>query len=208
MKRLQVERASLVKEKDYIDKPKTLLAVTILQKNQKRIKAGGVLYDLQSKTQLDSQLGEFTASSPYISTFLSLRNKEPLLQVIAKFRRFDLLMVEGAGRQHPRHYGFACEIGVDLDIPTIGITKNSLFGVTDYSQSLDKEEYNYDIFPVFDKKGLIAYFIKKQKNKQGIFLSIGHKISLQTAVEIVLPLCIYRIPEPLRLVKALLRKSN
>ena len=31
-----------------------------------------------------------------------------------------------------------------------------------------------------------------------IYVSIGHKISLDTARKIVLKLCIYKIPEPIR----------
>ncbi|MFX0205319.1 MAG: endonuclease V [Candidatus Hodarchaeota archaeon] len=208
LKRLQVERASLVKVKDYIKKPKTLLAVTVLQKNQE-LRAGGILYDLESRVQLDAQLGDLLPiSSSYVSGFLSLRNKQPLLQIVTQFRKFDLLMVEGAGRQHPRHYGLACDLGVDLDIPTIGITKSSLFGNIDFSQPCDKGRPSFDLFPVFDRNDVIAYFIRKKGNKKGIFLSIGHKISLETAIDITLPLLIYKLPEPLHLVKMLLRKSN
>ena len=58
LKCLQVERASLVKMKDYINEPKTLLAVTVLQKNQK-LRAGGILYDLQTRVQIDALLGEY-----------------------------------------------------------------------------------------------------------------------------------------------------
>ncbi|MFX0125327.1 MAG: endonuclease V [Candidatus Hodarchaeota archaeon] len=208
LKQLQIEKASLVKEKDCIKNPKILLAVSVFQKNQK-IRAGGILYDLKSNSLLDSHLGGWiTASSPYISTFLSVRNKQPLIQVITKFLSFDILMVEGAGRQHPRHFGLACELGVDLDLPTIGITKKALFGSVDFNHSLDNREYSYDVFPVYDKEDLIAFFIKKRTNKQGIYLSIGHKLSLLTAVDIVLPLLVYKFPEPLRLIKTLLRKST
>ncbi|UCG03888.1 MAG: endonuclease V [Candidatus Heimdallarchaeota archaeon] len=208
LKLLQIKRASLVKEKDYVKNPETLLAVSVLQIQQK-IRAGGILFDLKSRSQLDSQVGKLTTtSSPYISSFLSLRNKQPLLQIIRKFSNFDVLMVEGAGKQHPRHYGLACELGVDLDIPTIGITKSSLYGITDFSQPHDLGEPNFDFFPVFDEDYLIAYFIKKITNKQGIFLSVGHKISLQTAVDIVLPFIVYKLPEPLRLVKILLKRST
>ena len=206
--RLQVERASLVKMKDYIKNPKTLLAVTVLQKNQK-LQAGGILYDLESRVQLNALLGDlFPILSPYISGFLSLRNKQPLVQLISHFRNFDLLMVEGAGRQHPRHYGLACDLGVDLNIPTIGITKSSLFGDIDFSQPLDAGQSSFDLFPVFDGNDLIAYFIRKKESKKGVFLSIGHKISLETAIDITLPLLIYKLPEPLHLVKMLLRKSD
>jgi len=208
LKRLQVQRASLVKLNDYLNKPKILLAVTVLQKNQ-QLRAGGVLYDLETKMQLNSLLGNHSpVSSPYISGFLSLRNKMPLLNIIAKFHKFDLLMVEGAGRQHPRHYGLACDLGVDLDIPTIGITKKSLYGKIDFSKSLDKRGSSFDLYPVYDRNDLIAYFIKRPKNKKGLFLSIGHKISLETAVDITLPLLEHTLPEPLYLVKMLLKNSN
>ncbi|MHA2247713.1 MAG: endonuclease V [Candidatus Hodarchaeales archaeon] len=208
MERTQIKRASLVEEKDYFNNPKTLLAVAVSQKRQK-IMGGSILYDLESHNQIDSWLGEMIhAPHRYISTLLSLRNKQPLLQVINQSREFDLLMVEGAGKQHPRHFGLACELGVDLNVPTIGITQRSLFGEIDFSHPLEKKEYDYNIYPVFEEKHLIAYFIKKQSNKQGIFLSIGHKISLQTALETILPLLIFKLPEPLRLVKSLLKNYN
>ncbi|MFW9904649.1 MAG: endonuclease V [Candidatus Thorarchaeota archaeon] len=208
LKRLQIERAYLVKVKDYIKKPKTLLAVTVIQKNQK-LRAGGILYDLESQVQIDTLLGDLIPiSTPYVSGFLSLRNKQPLLHIITQFGRFDLLMVEGAGRQHPRHYGLACDLGVDLNTPTIGITKSSLFGNIDFSQPCEKGRPNFDLFPIFDGNDLIAYFIRKKGNKKGIYLSIGHKISLKTAIDITLPLFIYKLPEPIRLVKMLLKKFS
>jgi deoxyribonuclease V len=206
LKHLQIERASLVKVKDHISELKTLLAVTVFQKNHK-LRAGGILYDLQSRVQINALLGEFIPiSSPYISGFLRLRNKQPMLQIISQFRNFDLLMVEGAGRQHPRHYGLACDLGVDINVPTIGITKSSLFGNINFSHLYERS--SFDLFPVLDRNDIIAYFIRKKGNKKGIFISIGHKISLETAIDITLPLLIYKLPEPLHLVKMLLRKSK
>jgi len=185
-----------------------VLAVAIHQKKQE-IRAGGILYDIEFAKQIDSWLGEtIPAPYPYISTYLTLRNKQPLRQVINQFQRFDLLMVEGAGRQHPRYFGLACELGLDLDIPTVGITQRPLLGVINFLQPLEKKDYNYYIFPVLDEENLIAYFIRKKSNKKGIFLSIGHKITLLTAVNIILPLLLFKLPEPLRLVKMLLKKSN
>ena len=208
LKRLQIQRSSLVKVNDYLQKPKILLAVTVLQMNQK-LRAGGVLYDLETRRQLDSLFGNLSpVSSPYISGFLTLRNKIPLLNIISNFHKFDLLMVEGAGRQHPRRYGLACDLGVDLDIPTIGITQKSLYGEIDFSQSLDKGGSNFHLYPVYDMNDLIAYFIKRPKKKKGLFLSIGHKISLETAVDITLPLLEHKLPEPLYLVKMLLKNAN
>lgn len=116
-------------------------------------------------------------------------------------------MVEGAGKHHPRYFGLACELGLDLDIPTVGITQKSLVGEIIFSQPLEKKDYDNDIYPVLYEENLIAYFIKKRSNKRGIFLSIGHKVTLLTAVNIIMPLLIFKLPEPLRLVKMLLKKS-
>lgn len=185
-----------------------MLAIAVHQKKQK-LRAGGILYEVESHQQSDYWLGEFiSAPYPYMSTFLSLRNKQPLLEVIDHFPDFDLLLIEGAGKQHPRYFGLACDIGVELDIPTIGITQSSLWGEIDFSHSHDKKGFNYNIFPVFDEKFLIAYFIRKIENKRGIFLSVGHKMSLETSLDIILALLVYRLPEPLRLIKRLLKEAD
>ncbi|MFX1517693.1 MAG: endonuclease V [Promethearchaeota archaeon] len=208
LQRLQVKRASLVKKIDFTKNPKTLLAVSAFQKNQ-NLRAGGVLYDLETNTQLKILLGNYSrVTSPYISGYLSLRNKKPLLNIISNFPKFDLLMVEGAGRQHPRHYGLACDLGVDLNIPTVGITQTSLYGEIDFSQTLDKGGSRFHLYPVYDGQDLIAYFIKKSKRKKGLFLSIGHKISLETAVDIILPLLKHKLPEPLFIIKMVLKKFD
>ncbi len=208
MKHSQSERASLIEQADYIVSPKTLLAIAVSQRN-KGIQGGGILYDLESQNQIDSWLGEISpAPYPYVSTFLSLRNKPSLEEVINAFwGKFDILLVEGAGVQHPRHFGLACELGVDFDISVIGITRNSLWGELNMSYPIEtyKREKKHDIFPVYDGERLLAYFIRRKENKQGIFISVGHKISLNTAVDIILPLSRYMLPEPLRLVKSLLK---
>ncbi|MFX0170815.1 MAG: endonuclease V [Candidatus Hodarchaeota archaeon] len=173
-----------------------------------KIRGGGILYDLELMTQIESWIGdEISISTPYIPTFLILRNKPVLKPVIKHFwGRFDLILVEGAGIQHPAFCGFASELGVDFDVPTIGITKNSLLGEINWFDPLKKCTNEHEVYPVYYEKRLIAYFIKKKKNKKGIFLSIGNKLSLKTAIDIVLPLMQYRIPEPLRQIKILLKE--
>ncbi len=136
--------------------------------------------------------------------FLILRNKEPINAAINYFRnKFDLTLVEGAGRQHPRKFGLACEIGVEQNIPVIGVIKRSLWGNIDFNIPIDYSRYT--AFPVFDGEDKIAFFVKKIDNKNGIFISVGNKISLASALEIILPTLFFRLPEPLRLAKALLK---
>jgi deoxyribonuclease V len=42
-----------------------------------------------------------------------------------------LLMIDGCGINHPRFAGLATHIGVALDIPTIGVSKNILCGTSE-----------------------------------------------------------------------------
>ncbi len=62
-------------------------------------------------------------------------------------------------------------------------------------------------FPVYDGDDKIAYFVRKSNNKRGIFISVGNNISLDSALKIMIPTLIYRIPNPLRLAKTLLKES-
>jgi len=66
---------------------------------------------------------------PYIPTFLSFREGPVIVNTFTKLKNPpDILMVDGAGINHPRSAGIATHIGVALDVPTIGITKKILIG--------------------------------------------------------------------------------
>ncbi len=70
---------------------------------------------------------------PYVSTFLSFREIDPLERLVNKqlTTRPELtpaaILVDGNGIFHPRHAGIACFLGVRTGIPTIGIGKTLLW---------------------------------------------------------------------------------
>ncbi len=86
--------------------------------------------------------------------------------------------------------GLASYVGVKLDVPTIGVAKNLLLG----ELGLREDE----MAPIIDDGETIGAAVWSGKRKSPIYVSIGHKISLDTAIEIVKSCSIYRIPEPLR----------
>ncbi|MFX0084931.1 MAG: endonuclease V [Candidatus Hodarchaeota archaeon] len=204
LKRFQERQSSLVEEIDSFGSAKYLLTVTVHQ-TESFIRSIGLLYDLYTNSNLEYWISEkFPILYPYLPGFLILRNKKPLIAAITYFRnKFDLTLIEGAGRQHPRKFGLACEIGVDQNIPVIGVIKRSLWGDIDFNNPINYSLYT--AFPVFDGDDKIAYFVKKAGNKKGIFISVGNKISLTSALEIILPTLFFRLPEPIRLAKALLK---
>lgn len=130
-----------------------------------------------------------TISYPYIPGLFMLREGEPLLKIVRLLKNlFDVLLIDGHGILHPRQCGLASYVGIMIDKPTIGVAKNLLCGSILESNYV---EYN---------KTILGYTIKKN-NRKDIYVSVGHKISLETSIDIVKKLTKKSefIPEPLRI---------
>ncbi|MFQ6025338.1 MAG: endonuclease V [Nitrosopumilaceae archaeon] len=124
---------------------------------------------------------------PYIPGLFMLRESDPILSTLKLLKhRFDVLLVDGHGRLHPRRCGLACFIGVKGNKPVIGVAKNLLCGV----EKRDRV--------IIDNK-ILGNVIKKGKKKT--YVSVGHKISLKTAAKLVRELIKddHWYPEPLRI---------
>ncbi len=131
---------------------------------------------------LESVHAETVATHPYVSGLLMLREAEPIFHVLKKLKSvdYDLLMVDAHGQLHPRKCGLACYVGVTLDKPTIGVAKSHLCGTA-----------RPDGFVELGGEVLGCVIGKKKR----LYVSVGHRVSLETAVAIVKELGI----EPLRL---------
>ncbi|XP_057425012.1 uncharacterized protein LOC130718439 [Lotus japonicus] len=152
-----------------------------------------------------------TLEVPYVPGFLAFREAPVLLDILEKMKRSDnpfypqLIMVDGNGILHPRGFGLACHIGVMANLPTIGIGKN-LHHVDGLDQSTvrkllgAKENSSKDFITLVGCSGHIwgAAMRATQGSIKPIFISIGHRISLQTAITIVQMTCKYRVPELIR----------
>jgi len=126
---------------------------------------------------------------PYISSLLMLRESESIISILKLIKSpYDILLIDAHGILHPRRCGMACYVGVMIDKPTIGVAKNLLCG------RILKDNY-------IEYNGKILGYRIKKTNKKEIYVSVGHKISLATATNIVMDLIKKdeRLPEPLRL---------
>jgi deoxyribonuclease V len=133
---------------------------------------------------------------PYVPGLLGFREAPALLNAYKKLRRKpDIIMVDGHGISHPRGLGIASHIGVLLDIPTIGVAKSILVG---HPESVLGEETGSQV-PLVWKGQTIAMLYRAKRRANPIIVSTGHKVSLQTAIEIVAKsISKYRLPDPTR----------
>ena len=131
---------------------------------------------------------------PYIPTYLAYREFPGIEAAVSRLPdRPDLLMIDGHGRLHPTLFGIACHVGVRLDIPTIGIAKHLLAGRLERSPAGQGSAR-----PVSIQGRVQGYAWIPPGRSRPIFVSVGHRISLETAAKIVRETTRQGYPEPLR----------
>ncbi|XP_057248591.1 uncharacterized protein LOC104886733 isoform X3 [Beta vulgaris subsp. vulgaris] len=146
---------------------------------------------------------------PYIPGFLAFREAPILLKLLEKMKENahpfypQLLMVDGNGLLHPRGFGLACHLGVMADLPTIGIGKNlhHVDGLThsEVIEHLEAAEGKQSVYLNGNSGHTLGVAMRSTLGAlKPIFISIGHRISLTTAVQIVQRTCKHRVPEPIR----------
>ena len=132
---------------------------------------------------------------PYIPGYLSFREGPAIIEALRKLKtRPDLVLFDGQGIAHPKGLGIASHIGVILDKPTIGCAKSRLVG--EYEEPGDQK----GAYSTLRYNGKTVGVVLRTKDKvKPVFVSPGHRIDLQSSVEIILR-CTgkYRIPGPLR----------
>ncbi|MFC2071905.1 deoxyribonuclease V [Chloroflexota bacterium] len=133
---------------------------------------------------------------PYIPGLLSFR-ESPLTLAAGEGLSItpDLILVDGQGIAHPRRFGLACHLGLFWDRPTIGCAKSRLCGSHEES-GLESGSYS----EVVDRGETIGVALRTRPGVKPVYVSIGHKVDLETAIHWVLECCRgYRLPEPTRL---------
>jgi deoxyinosine 3'endonuclease (endonuclease V) len=148
---------------------------------------------------------------PYIPHFLGFREIPHLIELIDELKQKspqffpDIILVDGNGVLHPLGFGIASHLGVLVDVITIGVAKNLLF-IDGITREKIKEWSNKnllkggDTYELRGDSGTIHGAILRATDqvKQPIYVSVGHKISLETALQVVKTSCLYKIPEPIR----------
>lgn len=193
---LQRELATRVEREDRHGPIATVAGVDVAyDKEGDRLVAAAVVLDAKTLAVIDEASIETVAQFPYVPGLFSFRELPPIAEALSKLATTpDLIVCDGHGEAHPRRFGLACHLGVLFDVPTIGCGKTLLTGTVD---------------PLGDKRGaqaairdgdaVIGAALRTQDGTRPVYVSTGHRLSLQSCCEWVLALSPrYRQPETTR----------
>lgn len=154
-----------------------------------------VLWDRESRSIVETQTTNGELSFPYVPGLLSFREVPAILSTLKNLRATpNAIMCDGQGFAHPRRFGLACHLGVLLDMPTIGCAKSRLCGTHG-----PVDESRGEQVPLMDKQETIGAVVRTRDKVKPLYVSVGHRMDLQTAVKIVLACTAgFRLPEPTR----------
>jgi deoxyribonuclease V len=155
-----------------------------------------VILDYPELRLVETKIVKGKLGFPYIPGLLSFREAPLILSACQQLTVTpDLILVDGQGIAHPRRLGLASHLGLFLDTPTIGCAKSRLCG----SNEMPADEPG-SYAELVDKGEIIGTVLRTRTGVKPIYVSIGHKVDLSTAIHWVLNCCRgYRLPEPTRL---------
>jgi deoxyribonuclease V len=163
--------------------------------NYKISKAAIAVLSYPELELVEQAIARIPTAFPYVPGYLSFREIPAILAALPQLQQVpDLILCDGQGFAHPRRLGLACHLGVLLDLPTIGVAKSRLIGEHE-SVPLQKGSWQ----PLIDHGETIGVVLRSRTNIKPIYVSVGHKISLSTAISYVMGcLTKYRLPETTR----------
>jgi len=204
-KRIQHDLSKKVILGNRFNKIERIAAVAVLfSRDQEEVFVGCVALSFPGLDVLEGSCIRRKVVFPYVSGFFAFSAGPAILSALKKIQRPDLIMFPGRGVAHPRGLGLASHLGVLLGLPTIAVSKTPLWA--DQLEPASRK----GAFTLVKGRGkkLVGAVVRTREGTKPVFVTPGHKVSAQTAVQIVLDCCPkYRIPEPLRLAHALAKKA-
>lgn len=158
-------------------------------------RAAVVLLTYPDLVPFQSAVADLPVSFPYVPGLLAFREGPAVLAAMERLTdRPDLVMFDAQGVAHPRRMGLATHLGVLLDMPAIGCAKSLLCGR--YEKPGERKG---SWTPLMDGDEVIGAAVRTRDGVQPVFVSVGHRIDLETAIALVLNCTTrYRLPEPTR----------
>lgn len=144
-----------------------------------------VVYDMLCNKVVHKLNALKTIEFPYITGYLSYREYDIEALALNSCKcNIDVLLVDDNGLLHPRNAGSAVKLGVEFGIPTIGIAK-SFINSKEFKHSVP-QHYKGSSEDIYFNGKVLGKAVRTNGNKQHLYVSVGNKITLDEAVNIVL----------------------
>jgi deoxyribonuclease V len=195
-KALQRELAGKIVLEDQFGEVRRVAGVDMaINEGNGMARAAVVLFSYPALEILEKHVYEETLRMEYIPGLLSFRELPSLLGALKQLKQQpDLVMADGQGIAHPRRLGIASHMGLWLDKPTIGCAKSILVGT---HKAVGEMVGDWE--PLLDHSETIGAALRTRAKVKPMFISSGHKISLESSIKFVLACGKgYRLPETTR----------
>jgi deoxyribonuclease V len=195
-KKLQIELAPKISQQNEFQKINFIAGIDISGTSSHTGRAGIVVISYPKFELVENIKLTGVLNFPYIPGLLSFREIPLALSAFKKLQvPPDLILIDGHGISHPRQFGLASHLGLILNVPAIGCAKSRLCGT---HKPVDMQAGNREDL-IFNNM-IVGVALRTKSNVKPVYVSIGHKIDLSSAINWVLQCCRgYRIPEPCRL---------
>ncbi len=195
-KAIQEKLRDRVETRDRFSRVRRVAGVDVgFKDNGKLTRAAVAVLEFPSLEMETSATATVPTAFPYIPGLLSFREIPAIVAALEGLDALpDLILCDGQGYAHPRRFGLACHLGVVTGIPAIGVAKTRLVGTYDrVPQSRGRWT------PLKDGDEVIGAVLRTRKGVKPVYVSVGHRLSLDTAVGLVMG-CVtrYRLPETTR----------
>lgn len=193
---IQLSLRDRVITRDHLRVPRRVAGIDVGFEHDGSItRAAVVVLDFPSLEPLEHTIVRRKTRFPYVPGYLSFREAPAVLAALRRLRCApDLILCDGQGFAHPRRFGLACHLGLLANLPSIGVAKSRLIGK---HAALGPRRGEW--VPLVDDGERIGAVLRTRTDVRPVYVSVGHRISLETAIDYVLRCTTrYRLPETTR----------
>ncbi|EIF00577.1 deoxyribonuclease V [Saccharomonospora glauca] len=164
-------------------------------RNSPRLAAAVVVLDHTTLEVLETSTVVTTTEFPYEPGLFAFWELPAVVEALRRLRTTpDLLVCDGHGLAHPRRFGLACHLGVLTGVPTFGVAKTVFVG-----EFVPPASKRGSWSPLVADGEVVGAAVRTRDGVKPVFVSIGHRIDLDTARDHTITLCTkYRLPETTR----------
>lgn len=194
---IQQHLRKYVIQADEFDKVDTVAGVDVGFEDGGRItRAAVVVLNFPSLELKEKAIARLPTCFPYVPGLLSFRELPAVLEALGQLQQLpDVFLCDGQGYAHPRRLGIASHLGVITGIASIGVGKSRLLGS---HEAVADQRGAWQ--PLMDKEEIIGAVLRSRAGVKPIYVSIGHRVCLATAVRQVMACTTrYKLPETTRL---------